>query len=306
MVFSQVQPNSLWRLSNSEGEIIIIADGRRTVYQNSLSAEWGVMLGSGDMIQTGKGMAELFFITGDSVTVKLSENTSVIVSEITGEISLELIYGRIRLRSNTAISIKTGNSSCYFRECDAELDYVARPGFSQPGLVVRCFSGDGELIVNSLSEMEGARFSVRSDEILSLEYRMPFFYVERKSMEDLSEPEKEIITAEPDVHTVYPYGQIAAHGASSSLELIGESPELLAESMNNVTNGSGKSSRIKKGNLITGLILIGAGAVVQSYYHLGDPRPDLKDGLLYGSLGSMGLGAVFLISAFIHRSPAGK
>ena len=305
IVLGQTQSNSLWRLSNSEGEIIIVANGRRTVYQNGLSADWGVMLGAGDMVQTGKGTAELHFLTDNSVFVILGENTSVVINGIVREISLELLYGRIRIHSNTALSIKTGNSSCYFRECDAELDYVAKPGFPQPALVIQCFSGDGELTVNAVSETEGAKFSVRNDEILSLEYRTPFFYVERKSTETISEPEENTPLTESHWDPVYPAGKTTTNKASSP-ELSGESPELLTESIDNITNSGGKSTRIKKGNLITGLILIGAGAAMQGYYRFGEPKQELKNGLKYGSLGSMGLGAVFLISAVINKPPARK
>ncbi|MCL1927859.1 MAG: hypothetical protein FWG07_03575 [Treponema sp.] len=302
LVLAQSPHDSLWRLPNSEGVIIIIVEGRRTVYQNGFSAAQGVMLGGGDMVQTGKGTAELHFITDSSVMVKLSENTSVIINEFAGEISLGLLYGKIRVHSNTAISINTGNSACFFRDCDAELDYIIRPGFPQPALIVHCFSGDGELTVNATSEAEGARFSVRSNEILSLEYRTPFFYVERKNMETLSGQEGNSTTAEPDFDRIYSTEQVTANGTFSP-QSPGESPELLRESMDNVANSSGKSLSIKKGSLITGLVLIGAGAAVQGYYHLGDPKPEFKNGLLYGSLGSMGLGTVFLISAFINKSP---
>ena len=298
-VSAQTQPNSLWRLSDSEGEIIIIVDGRRTVYPNGLNAELGVLLDTGDMVQTGKGAAELQFLTGDAAAVKLSENTSVVIGGNDDEVSLELLYGRIRLQSNTGISVKAGNSFSNFRECNAELFYAARQGFPQPAFIIKCFSGDGELIVNSVSEADGAKFSVKGGEVLSLEYRTPFFYVERKSLETISGQE--------EGETLEEHYWEPADADEQPAVSEGVPSEFLRESIEHITNnGNGNSARIKKGNLITGFILIGAGAAMQSYCYFGNPGSRIKDTLFYGSFGSMGLGAVFLLGAAAYGYSSGK
>ena len=294
-IFSQAlfsQDNPLWRLGNCEGEIIITKDGLRTVYQSGFSSPQGILLSIHDMVQTGKGLAELNFLAGSNVIVKLSENTSVVIEEFDSRVSLELLYGKLNLQSNTALTIKAGNSTSSFRECDAELNYVARPGFPQPALAIYCFSGEGELIANVTSGAEGARFTIRNNEILSLEYRTPFFYVERKSMDIPHELEEDPMISESYWILEYPDSQ--------TTEIEVSPQELLMESINTMNNRNSSRS-IKKSNFIMGLVLIGAGAVMQGYYHFGEPRKELKDSFFYGSFGSMGLGAVFLLGAAAYK-----
>ena len=293
-LFAQAGDNTLWRLGACEGEIIITKDGWRTVYQSGFSSPQGVLLGSNDMVQTGKGSAELNFL-GGGIVVKLSENTSVVIEEFTSRVSLELLYGKLHLQSNTALVINAGNSSSSFRECDAELDYVARPGFPQPALTIYCYSGEGELATNTAATVEGAKFTIRNNEILSLEYRTPFFYVERKSLDTPHVLEEDPLFTESFWALDYTAEQPEEVEVFSQ-ELFGES----FDTMNNRDN----SKRVKRGNLIMGLILIGAGAAMQGYYHFGNPREELKDTFYYGGFGSMGLGAVFLFGAAAYKSPS--
>ena len=185
-VFGQAKPDSGWNLINGEGEILLTKDGKRTPYQNGTSKSTGILLGAGDMVQTGRGTAELRFLSNGSsprVILKLGENTSVIIEKPSDEISLELIYGRLVIQNTGDLSVKAGYSSVFFRACDTELYYVAKPGTPQPVLIINCSRGEGELTANIASGPEGARFAVKGGESLSLEYHIPFAYVERKSLE---------------------------------------------------------------------------------------------------------------------------
>jgi len=57
------------------------------------------------------------------------------------------------------------------------------------------------------------------------------------------------------------------------------------------------SLRIKNGNLVTGLVLVFAGAAMQNYCYFADPDRELYDNLFYSGLGTLGLGAVFIVGS---------
>ena len=264
-----------WTLYSANGNLILTRDGKRTVFQNGSSGAQGVLLGAKDMVQTGKGTAELHLqnasgISASNASLKLSENTSVILEKIEGGVELELLYGRMAVLSNSALSVRTGNALISFKECDATLDYTARPGVTNPSLSIRCFGGEGEVSGLPLSEAEGAAFPIKEGESLSLEYRTPFTYVERQSLGSNTEP-----------------GQTESYNRDwVSAGDIGDN-----------------SNSIKTGNIVMGILLVGAGAAMQGYNYIANPRPELRDRLFYGSCGALGLGTVFLLGAAIYRTP---
>ena len=290
LVFISIQPASGqvswdgaasgWDLDAITGEAILTKDGKRTILQNNSSLPQGFLLGAGDMAQTEKGFAELRLqnapegVSSDykSVILRLGENTSVLFGELKDGVSLDLLYGRLHIQSSLSITIRAGASSVFFGECDAIIEYIARPGTSQPSLEIHCLDGEGELTPFAASEEEGAKLPLRKAESLSLEYRVPFTYVERKELDvSVFEPEPEAPAAEP-FRFSGPPGEYRDNSRS-----------------------------IRAGNLITGLLLIGAGAAMQGYSHFANPGKELKDGLFYGSFGPIGLGAVFFFGAAAYK-----
>jgi hypothetical protein len=260
--------NSSWSLRNAQGDIILSRDGRRTALQGGSSRAQGILLGARDMVQTGRGSAELQLQSAGEpavVNLSLSENTSVVLDKLDDGIVLELLYGRLALQSGKAITVRSGNSSVFFGNCDAVIEYAARPGIAQPSLVIRCLEGEGELTAQAAAETGGVVFPIRGPEMLSLEYRVPFAYVERKSLESVS---AEARTAPAAVPVTVP--------ASVS--------------------GS-RSHKIRTGNTIAGILLVGAGVVMQGYSFFANPRPELKDRLFYGGYAPLTLGAAFLLGA---------
>ena len=297
---AQTRFDSGWSLINSEGDLILTRDGRRTVYQNGSSKPQGVLLGAKDMVQTGKGAAELRLISGISsadMVIKLSENTSVILNEFSSEVSLDLLYGRLQILSTFPLTVKTGNFSSVFRACEASLEYVARPGYPQPALMISCYKGEGELLINPSSETGAARFAIKNAEYLSLEYRMPFYYVERKSLELPSVQSQETAAAESESRPV-----AAETTTSSDISFLDVSrgPQYTTQA------GKDKTARIKTGNAIMGLLFMSAGAAMQGYTFFASPDKELSDLLFYGAYGPFALGAAFLLGAAAYRAPSGK
>ena len=270
------QVNSGWNLAAVNGEVVVTRNGKRTVLYNNSSDSQGLLMGAGDMVQTEKGFAELHLQNASEdyagAILRFSENTSVLFGESDKEIFLDMLYGRLRVESSLALTIRIGNSSAFFRECDAIIEYIARPGTSQPALAIHCLDGEGELTSSAVSEAEGSKLPIRKSESLSLDYRVPFTYVERKNLDESA---------------------------------LGPQPETSAAESYRYTGPSGEyrdNSRSKRaGILIMGLVFIGAGAAMQGYRYFGNPGPEIKDALFYGSFGSLGLGAVFLFGAVLYK-----
>ena len=279
-----------WNLYNCEGEIILTRDGKRTVYQNGSPKPLGILLGAKDMVQTGKGTADLRLMSGDGdINLNLSENTSVIIDSLSGRVSLELLYGRIRIQSSSPLTIQSGNSSSNFRECDAEINYISKPGSSQPSLMISCFSGEGELLANVTLGTEGMRFPIRNAESLSLEYFTPFAYVERKSLDAAPASVPATRVEEPKGALDYSAGM--------------PQPAAFPETTGSSKSISDRARRIKTGSLIAGLIFIGAGAAMQGYSYIANPGKELRDMLFYGGYVPMGLGAILFIGSAVYKDP---
>jgi hypothetical protein len=292
-----------WRVYQTEGEIALTIRGNRTVYRNGSPESQGIVLNSRDMIQVSSGRAEIQLASsasasrGDYTVIKLSENTSLLVDSLeNGEVSLELLYGRLRAVNGTAspsLTIRSGNSSVTIREADAAVDYVTRPGITQPILTIHCFKGQGEL-VPLVQARDSAELPVRAGETLTLEYRVPFSYVERKALDvqALSYWEKNQFSSSAPL--AMPITDL--HQASQETDL-GESEDSSYELP--VLDARGRTR--KNGYIVTGLIFFAAGAVLQGHGHLGSHNTTTKDILFYGGYGVMGLGTAFLLSATIYN-----
>jgi hypothetical protein len=291
-----------WRVYHSEGEIALTIRGNRTVYRNG-SPESEV-LNSRDLIQTSSGKAEIQLASsasasqGDYTVIKLSENTSVLVDSLeNGKVSLELLYGRIRAVNGNAVPsliLRAGNASVTIRDGDAAIDYVTRPGVTQPILTIHCFKGQGELVPLVQTGADISELPIRANETLALEYRIPFSYVERKPLDSqaLSYWEKNQFTAsaplDMPVTDLHRASQETAESGNETITY--ELPVLDA-----------KGRALKIGYIVTGLLFFAAGAVLQGYGHFGNQNPTTKDMFFYGGYGAIGLGTAFLLSAAIYN-----
>ncbi|MDR2072518.1 MAG: hypothetical protein LBP60_03690 [Spirochaetaceae bacterium] len=298
------QDYSGWRLYHAEGDIVLTSSGSRTIYKSGSSEFEGTILRIQDMVQTGSGKAEIQLIPedplsvrGTSTVLKLEENTSLLVDNLNGtEPSLELLYGRIRLVEGTSsqvVRIRVGNSVCILRNSDAALEYVTQPGVTQPKLELHCFKGQGgELIpLSQPGAADIASLPVRANETLSLEYHIPFSYVERKPLEQdiVSYWAADSFTAAPLAMPSTELGRVPSRQQSEpETAYVPPPPE-------------GQTNRIKNGTIISGLICIGTGMTLQGISAFGSQDSRFRDTFLYGGYGSVGLGAIFLLGAILYN-----
>jgi hypothetical protein len=294
-----------WRLYHVEGEVALTRGGNRTVYRNGSPEAEGALLLSRDLLQTSSGNAEIQLANasvtqGDYTVIKLSENTSLLVDSLeTGGLSLELLYGKIRVVNGSAgdssLTIRSGNSSATIREGDAALDYVTRSGVTQPILTIHCFKGQGELIPLVQAGADVSKLPIRANETLVLEYHIPFSYVERRTLdrESLSYWRRNQFAHSAPL--AMPVTEIRGASQETVVESKAEAPAATAPVLKSGTRGG------RAGVIVTGLLLIGAGAVMHGSGYLGGPSQGAKDALLYGGYGSLGMGILFLLTSAIYN-----
>jgi len=317
-----------WQLYHSEGEITITQSGVRTIYRAETEKPREILLISQDMIQTGKGTAEIQLVTDKPVAsektytiIKMGENTSFLVNRLENkEITLELLYGRVRIVTGTAepgIVLRIGTSLTTLRNCDTGIDYIIRPGVTLPVLSLHCFSGQGEIIPRYTPGTETAKFLLKADETFSLEYRAPYSYMERKGLDSQILAYWQSNPFTPGAPLPIPRVELAeiTQGqsklpqnidgsiASASGDGTAMANDLTQADNSLQTNDSLKVKRSKKINvvsLVTGLILASSGAALTVYSNFGNPDPTFKQPLFYGSFVPIGLGTFFIIRSFIN------
>jgi hypothetical protein len=300
------QEYSGWRLYHAEGDIVLTSRGSRTIYKSGSSDFEGTVLKSQDMIQTGSGRAEIQIIpendgSGEYTVLKLGENTSLLINSLGADLSLELLYGRIRAVNGADapnLTIRSGNSQSSLRNSDAALDFVARPGQTQPALTIHCFGGQGEL--TPLAQTDSADISklpIKNGETLRMEYHIPFSYIERKA---LDQEALAYWTAHRFTGSA-PLGMPPVELAQAPTARAEETPADTIVYAPPASSAEGGTRKIKNGYIITGLLLVSAGAAMQGYSFFGNPGPELRDGLFYGGYGPLGLGAVFLFGAAAYN-----
>ncbi|MDR2662688.1 MAG: hypothetical protein LBC31_06790 [Treponema sp.] len=300
------QEYSGWRLYHAEGNIVLTSRGSRTIYKSGSSDFEGTALKSQDMIQTGSGGAEIQIIpenagSGEYTVLKLGENTSLLINSLGADLSLELLYGRIRAVSGTAapnLAIRSGNSLSSFRNGDAALDFVTRPGQTQPALAIHCFRGQGELTpLVQTGSADISKLPIKNGETLRMEYHIPFSYVERKALDQEA-------LAYWTAHQFAGSAPLAMPGVELAQAPVTEIVKTPADAIvyEPPAFSAGEDARkIKNGYIITGLLLVSAGAAMQGYSFFGNPGPELRDRLFYGGYGPLGLGAVFLFGAAAYN-----
>jgi hypothetical protein len=286
-----------WRVYHAEGEISLTRGGSRTVYNSGLPGLPETLLNSGDLVQTSLGKAEIQLegsasSRGDYTIIKLSENTSLLVDSLgNGQLSLELLYGRMRVVTGSAapaLTIRSGNASVTIREADAALDYVTRAGITQPTLTIHCFKGGGELVPLVQAGVDISKLPIKAGETLVLEYHVPFSYVERKSLEGQAQ-------------TYWNENRFSSAPLSMPDVALSQAPREPARKNDNTITytppsvGTGVSRRAKAGVTVTGLLMIGAGVILQGYGYFGGS--EAKDAFVWGGYGSLGMGMAFLLTS---------
>gem|GEM_PF-2097842 len=323
LVSLEAAAQTQWQLSNVQGNVSLTRNGRRQAIRNTDLREAAILLGNRDMVQTERGTAELRLGSSDANLV-LGENTSLMIDALEDDFSLELYYGRMRVHVSDVLTIHTGTSYSVLRNCNAGLDYLARPSVTNPALVVHCFDGSAEIMVRS-SDTEGIKLPVKGGESLSLEYQMPFIYVERKNLDPAvlaywnanpftrgqaraqtpsrRQPAAEQIPVQEAKETKEATGDTVQNAVQDTA--VTEQPRDPAPiPVWEAPQDTARRSKLTRPFILTGIILFGAGAAMQGYSYFGSPDQNIKDRFMYGGYGSMGLGAVFLFSAFFSAGPS--
>jgi len=318
-----------WQLYHSEGEITVVQNGVRTVYKAGTEKPREILLIPQDMIQTGKGTAEIQLITGSLTAnqpagkspspektytvIKMGENTSFLVDRSENkEITLELLYGRARVITGTAepgIVFRTGTSVTTLRNCDMGIDYISKPGITQPILSLYCFYGQGEVIPRYTPGTEPAKFSLKAEETFSLEYRIPYSYMERKSIDSqilaywqanpftlgAPLPVPQGVSNPPQI--------IAGSTAVASAASQAGADNLTQEDNPLQTSNSPKLKRAKGINvvgMVTGALLVIGGGALMAYSKLGNSYPPYQNKLFFSSFAPIGLGSLFIAGSIIN------
>jgi hypothetical protein len=279
------------------------------------------------MIQTGRGTAEIQLISGTAsfdktyTIIKMAENTSILFDQPGNnkETTLELLYGRARVVTGTsepAIVFRAGNSLTTLQNCDTVLDYIARPGLTQPVLSLHCFYGQGEIIPRFAPGTETAKFPIRANETCSIEYRVPYSYVERKSLDTQILAYYNSYPFTPGAPLPVPEAVAAQLASPSSTAPGGPSgtAEIAEAGANKPTEETGTTSPSVKPNrhkinvpgLITGFLIASGGAALQIYSKYGDPNPKFEKPLFYGGFGPEVLGTLLIVGALINPTPKEK
>jgi hypothetical protein len=327
-----------WQLYHAEGEVTITQGGVRTAYRAGTEKPQEILLMPQDMIQTSKGTAEIQLISGMAspqktyTIVKMGENTSILIDKSANkEITLELLYGRVRLVTGTAdpaIVFRSGTSVTTLQNCDTALDYISRLGVTQPVLSLHCFYGQGEVIPRFMPGTETAKFPVKANETVSVEYRVPYSYVERRILDaqilaywqlnpfttgaPLPIPQVELaavaekLKTEPGSSTgATPGGapagtqgreQVAGSAGSQAGDPAGGNDIAKKNDLPKVK----RSHKINVAGLITGLIFVSGGAALQAYTCFGSPDPAFKKPLFFSGFGPEGLGTLFIIGSIFN------
>jgi hypothetical protein len=299
-----------WRLYYESGENSLRIQGGQG------SSGGAAFLENGDMVQTGRGGAELQLVIdgvsrADYTLLKLGENTSIrIGGEKGGSPSIELLYGRIRLISGTAsdraVSVLGGMSQAEFRDADAGIDYIVPSQSSaspQPVFMVHLFRGTGELLPVRDGLLDVSRLPLREGQSMMAEFNTPFSYVERRNLDAdvvLYWDSRRFSAAAP---LAVPWVLLPQAPA------VQETPdeETIPFAIETPKDNSGALLRNKRIGIGIGLFFIAAGIGMQSAALYGNNlygdnflSGDAKTLLSAGAYTSVGLGSAFLLSLALN------
>jgi len=308
-------PLSGWKTFHAEGSITLNRGGVRSIYPGESKELREILLVPGDMIQTSTGKAELQMISevslggGTHTVIKLSENASLLIGDKPedGNFVVELLYGRMRVVTGTAepsIEILSGSSLAAIKDSDTAIDFVAMPSVTHPMLSVHCFSGEGELIPRLTPGAEAAKIPIGAGESLVMEYQTPFSYVERTALD------VQVVAywdVNPFAGTAPLAMPLAAMARTPEPVMVAEEPAAapVEEPPPAAKEKAPKPPRVSDGSkgkhffAIAGMLLVAAGAAAQTYSLMGNPSPELKDPLFYGSYASFGVGVIFVIGSAV-------
>jgi hypothetical protein len=273
------------RISYIEDECILISGGQQRVYRSGDIGEGGLVLGGGDMLQTGPGGGFEIRLDSEDIVFKASENTFIQFNGFAEPATalLELLYGRLYITSNTdrEMRIKTGEGLVAFQRGDVGLDYISQPeGSSRPVLKVAVFTGAAELTPPG----EDKTIKAEANEMITVESLAPFVLAERTYIAPEPPPEP-LLSSEP------------AAPAAKPVEEIRYTPPDYSEIE--------KEARKKNAGIVFGAFFIAAGVVVQGigFGYLGGGNDSQARVMLSAGAVPIGLGMLTIFASLLPHSP---
>jgi hypothetical protein len=288
------------------GPFVLVRDNgvRQSYNPVDVTTGNGITLKNLDMIQTTPGVFVEVRVLPGTMTVYIAESSSVVFEDIGGYSStqvISLLYGRIRVdqqdEAETTI-VKSGVSITEIQKGSINIDYIvnsSEAGYrSQPLLYVSAMSGSAVLVPSTLSPTPG-RIKINRNETLS------FDALENKT-------EKTTINKEIPIYW-------ADNTTESNMGLAGTDTTSLTPE--NMFDGSGiltlpppqtadaeSVARLKTGGIITGLVFMLAGVVLQTtiHYMYDSIEKETADIAYYSGFLPIGMGAFILIASYLYPS----
>ncbi|MDR2303067.1 MAG: hypothetical protein LBE10_00565 [Treponema sp.] len=168
------------RIFYAEGsDFVLSSGGQRTVYQGGDLRDGGLLLNSGDIVQTGTDSRLEMQFSPSGTVIKLGENTSFLFTDTR---SLGLFYGRLRIVSmneTDPVNIEAGFAVLSIKNSDAGIDYSIERGELKPRVRSYCFQGSAGMTISGqpgppLNEME----------LVSVELRPSTTWIEKRPLEE--------------------------------------------------------------------------------------------------------------------------
>ncbi|MDR0718626.1 MAG: hypothetical protein LBF78_03245 [Treponema sp.] len=185
------------RIYHAEGaDFFLTKNGIREIIAVGDYPDAPLVLGPGDMAQTGEGSFLELQLLPSGTALKILENTSLVYNgfDEAGQFSdISLVYGRLRLVTGNSgysngIFIRAGRSSVKIESGDMGAGYEVNPsatGKARPVLTLYAFQGNAEVFPYLPDAFSGAveALAVKEGDAFSLDINPPFLHTDKKPIQ---------------------------------------------------------------------------------------------------------------------------
>jgi hypothetical protein len=182
------------RIYHAEGaDFVLTKNGIREIIAVGDYPAAPLVLGPGDMVQTGEGCFLELQLLPSGTALKIPENTSLVYNgfDEAGQFSdISLVYGRLRLVTRNSgysngIFIRAGRTSVKIESGDIGADYTVNPsagGKTRPVLTLCAFRGNAFVFPYLPDTFSGAveALAVKEGDVFSLDINPPFLHTDKR------------------------------------------------------------------------------------------------------------------------------
>jgi hypothetical protein len=155
----------------------ITKNGKAYSYNAAHLPQQRIVLGSSDLLQTGKGDFVQVALLGSDAILSVGENTNIMYSGSIKQDIIKLIYGRVRVnaKGKKPVVIEGGSSAAVISSGDSNVDYTVLPGVQgsqRPVLRVSSFPNghpNGVIVLPKAGDESYGRIAVNSGETLLID-----------------------------------------------------------------------------------------------------------------------------------------